>query len=117
MKRQAEKMGEVNSKFRDTVVNKFRIWCKKNGVEETPEEMVRYMMERNIIEEKVIKYYVVLEIYPEYLYRYDSKQRAMWAMEEVIPYCDRQIRNIIANVPRRFRPKKVFFLEGNKSIV
>ena len=81
-----DKIGEVNQRFVDATTRKFRIWCGKHRREETPENFARYLMERNIIEEKTIKYYVTLEIYPEYLYRYDSKQKAIWAMEEVVPY-------------------------------
>ncbi|NJO28566.1 MAG: hypothetical protein HC874_14250 [Richelia sp. SL_2_1] len=93
----------TNTDFVRVVTKKFKLWADARDLEHTPENFARYMLIHLIIDFRTVNRYMVLELYPEQLYRCDgSKSKAVLNLEDMLPYQERMIWNLISD-QKRFR--------------
>ena len=112
MKEKVKLQARVNTEFANTLETKFHRWCDREGIEPSPKNLVVYLLNINVIGEDTAAKFMTLEWYPEALYKADcNKTKAIWELEEKVPYTERSIWAIIGNMPRRFSPEPKAFAE------
>lgn len=94
----------TNQEFIEVVSHKFRMKCKREGIDPSHENFMKYLMGCRIVDEKTAWKYMIIESYPEELYRCDCvKTKAVLNLEDRYPYQERTIWNIIGGLSLRFR--------------
>jgi ABC-type transport system involved in Fe-S cluster assembly fused permease/ATPase subunit len=107
----------VENLSRDRRKNSHRLFCAfvcrdlEQALGKVPEvtEVVKYLLRFNIVRQSIINRYVVIKLYPEYLERYEKKDRAVNAMAKVLPLEATAIYNILSNHYAYFHPNRIEF--------
>jgi hypothetical protein len=106
----------VENLTRDRRRNSHRLFCayvaqdlQKLGAIPELTDIIRHFVRFNIIRQSIINRYVVIKLYPDYLERYDKKDRAVNEMSKVLPLEPTAIYNILSNHYAYFHPNKIDF--------
>jgi hypothetical protein len=107
----------VENLSRDRRKNSHRLFCAyvsqdlESSLGSIPEvaNIVKYFVKFNIIRQSIINRYVVIKMYPEYLERYEKKDRAVNAMSKMLPLEPTAIYNILSNHYAYFHPNRINF--------
>lgn len=102
---------------RDRQKNSRRLFChilaqelqEKLGEIPNLQSIIFYLLKYNIIRQSVINRYVVIKIYPEYLERFEKKNRAVEELTRVLPIEQTAIYNILSNHTVYFYPNHFDF--------
>lgn len=91
--------------FIKTIDSDFERWCESKEIEATNELFLLYLIERNIIEEKTIKRFVVVKNYPSALEEnLGIKAAAIWQLEEKTGVNGSTIKSWLDRFQAYFRP-------------
>lgn len=89
-------LSNLNRDFSEVLEKKYYADCNRYNVEPSYIGFVKFLLERNIIKEKTVTEYMTFEYYPELLYKNDNtKQRAIWDLEDKVPLKERSIWGLI----------------------
>ena len=92
-----QRVAESNATFAQTVVHKYRMFCKREGEVFTSSGFVLFMLEKGIVKQRTASKYMVLELYPRALYEEESKTAAVMRLEEETGLSDRTIWTMLKN--------------------
>lgn len=92
-----QKVERTNKNFAQTLVHKYRMFCKREGETFTTSGFVMFMLEKNVIRQRTASKYMVLELYPRALYEEENKTRAVYRLEEETGLSDRTIWSMLKN--------------------
>ncbi len=87
----------TNKEFAQTVVHKYRMWCKREGDTFTPSGFALFLLEKEVIKQRTASKYMVLELYPRALYEEENKTSAVLRLEEETGLSDRTIWTMLKN--------------------
>lgn len=104
----------VKNYFRDRRKNSQRLFCELVSMELTeklgdcPEltKIVAFFVRHNIIRQSIINRYVVIKLYPEFIERYEKKDKAVRELSKILPLECTAIYNILSNHYAYFFPNK-----------
>lgn len=92
----AKKWAKIQADFYADVAVRYRQHCKRIGIEPTLEGLLEYTQGMGLLYKEDIGLYMVKALYPEALYRNDCRKiRAVFDLQERIPFDDRRIRRAI----------------------
>lgn len=77
-----QRVNESNRTFAQTVVHKYRMFCKREGEDFTTSGFVLFLLEKGIVPQRKASKYMVLELYPRALYEEESKRQAVIRLED-----------------------------------
>jgi len=96
---------QTNASFCGSILERFKTYCTSQDIEPTNENLVRYLIRCNLIQEMEINRFTVLQLYPKALYNHDGvKLRAIIYIEDHVPVQERTIWTIVNKMQRRFNP-------------
>jgi hypothetical protein len=105
----------VENLSRDRRKNSYRLFCAYicQDLEQTVGTdvagVIKYLLKFNIIRQSIINRYVVIKMYPEYLEKYEKKDRAVNALSKILPLEPTAIYNILSNHYAYFHPNRINF--------
>lgn len=107
----------VENLTRDRRKNSHKLFCAyvckdlEDSIGDIPQitDIVKYLVKFNIIRQSIINRFVVIKIYPDYLERYEKKDRAVNAMAKILPLEATAIYNILSNHYAYFHPNRIDF--------
>jgi len=103
-KEDREKWERCRKRFYEIVSRKYNYQCKREGIEPTPEGLLEYATQCQVITKRTVVKYMVIEDYPEKLYKANGRRRsAVGALEAELPVTDRTIWTTIKKEQSRFR--------------
>lgn len=97
--------GELNAKFCEVLERKYRYHCSRNGEPVTLAGMLQYAIDAEIIKERTVSHYMVMEMYPAALYNSSGWLEAVKLLSNETGICERTIRGLV-NRPKRYTPGK-----------
>ena len=96
-----------NREFIKTVSVEYKQWAAKNSKGDDIGSMFEFLISHSFIRQSLINRHRVLREYDIQKHLYPTKQEAIWAVEEVVPVGDVQIKGIIANHGTYFRHNRL----------
>jgi hypothetical protein len=104
---------------RDRVKNSQKLFCvlaskeleESIGEVQNIEHIVSYFVMHNIIRQSIINRYVIIKLYPEYIERFEKKDRAVNELSKILPLEPTAIYNILSNHYAYFFPMKLDFFK------
>lgn len=97
----------VNAESANVLAHAYRNHCKNNGIEQRHEGFFEFLLQKNIIPQKRVTWFFIVEKYPYYLHKNDVvRERAILDLELVAPLNRRQIYNILKHYLTYFRTRK-----------
>jgi hypothetical protein len=97
-------MEETRSEFLKTITKQFVSWCKSKELEPTNEMFCEYLINRNLIIDRTINRFLVVDKYPEALAKsLGIKKFAIWQIEEEIGVKESTIKVILNRFQSFFR--------------
>lgn len=91
--------------FIKTINNNYENWCDANEVEPNNQLFLQYLIDRNLIEKKTVKRFVVINNYPEALANnLGIKKAALWELEAKTGVNYKTIDTWIARFQSWFKP-------------
>ena len=98
---------QTNKEFISIVSHKFKMWCDKEGRAGTVEDVIEYLLCYNILLERTVNYYTILDNYPKALHQNDgSRTKAIYDLSDKYPLSERKIWDIIINMQKNFKKRK-----------
>jgi hypothetical protein len=95
---------ERRTEFRSTVTKQFTDYCKSKEVNPSIEYFAEYLINRNLIIDKTITRFLVIDKYPEALHgNMAIKQQAIYQLEEEIGVSESTIKRILNRFSKAFR--------------
>lgn len=103
-KEDREKWERCRKRFYEIVSRKYSYQCKREGIEPTPAGLLEYANRCRIIPNTTVVKYMVIEDYPEHLYKADGKKRrAIGSLEVYLPIKERTIWATLKEGQKQFR--------------
>lgn len=100
-------MEETRTEFIAAVTEEFNNYCRARGEEPTNERFAAYMINRNLVTDKTIKRFVIINQYPHLVAENGgSKKFAIYDLEDKTGHSFSHIRSIIAHYLNDFRLQK-----------
>lgn len=104
----------VENLTRDRRKNSQKLFCffvaaeLENKLGEMPDiqKIIGFLVRHNIIRQSIINRYVVIKLYPEYIERFERKDRAVTELSKILPLESTAIYNILSNHYAYFFPNK-----------
>lgn len=91
---------QLKCEFTRLVVHRYRMHCKRTGEQETLEGMVAYIVRRDVIRQRTLARYMVMDLYPRAMYETNGKkQPALEIVADQTGLGERTIRNMVAHPP------------------
>lgn len=81
--------------FAWSILNRFTQHCNKEGIQPTFLAYTKYLISCNLIFEKTVAKYMVMELYPETLYANDSKMDAISEIADRTGISEKHVYNMI----------------------
>ena len=107
---------ERRNEFRSIVTNQFIDYCNSKEVEPTIDFFAEYLINRNLIIDKTITRFLVIDKYPEALHgNMAIKQHAIWQLEEEVGVSESTIKRILNRFSKAFRLKTVLISKNEPS--
>lgn len=82
--------------FKKSVIEQFKVYCKREKVEPTAAELLEYIIQSEIIDDAKIRKYAIISVFEEQLpvYKY-HKTNTVYHLAEKFNISDRQVWNIL----------------------
>lgn len=105
----------VENLTRDRRKNSHKLFCRlaaeelKDNIGDTPDitKIVAYFIRHNIIRQSIVNRYVVIKLYPDYIERYERKDKAVTELSKILPLEPTAIYSILSNHYTYFRPNNI----------
>lgn len=94
---------ETVQEFCETVARKYRYHCARHGLKESPTGLLRYAIDAQVIRERTVAHYMMMELYPAALYNSAGRMEAITALSDKTGLAERTIRGLL-NRPCRYSP-------------
>ena len=88
---------DLKTDFTEVLLRKFEYYCKREGIAPSFATLLSYLITTDLLPTKLIRYYLVLEHYPKFLYDHPSKSQAVSALSVEIGVSESTIYHIVAN--------------------
>ena len=99
-------METAKNEFLKEVSKRFERYCDAEEKKASPEEFLQFLLDRNFIENKIIKRFVVVNSYPKALNEnLGIKKTAIWQLEEKYNIPEPTIKTYLQRHQQDFRPK------------
>ncbi len=95
---------ETVEQFCAIVAKKYRYYCARHGEKESPEGLVAYLAQAEVIRPRIVSHYMMMELYPEALYNSSGRLEAVSKLSEATGLAERTIRRLLKR-PCRYSPK------------
>lgn len=90
---------EVNKalllEFQDSILDKFKALCKKDGINPDFYTLIDFLFKTNIIKDLTISKYMVMELYPASLFENESKMNAILDISIQTGLSEKTVYNMI----------------------
>jgi len=95
--------------FREIALSEFNDWCKIKKIDPSNENLIGYLMERNIVTTLTVKRFVIIAKYPYSLSEnLNIKRTAVWDLEQKYGIPESTIRLIVKRFQKFFRSPNLF---------
>lgn len=102
-----ERMERTRGIFVETIKEEYSNYCKARGEEETTEGLTKYLVNKNLISDKTINYFLAVNYYPRALQEsHGIKKLALYTLEDITTLSYESLRVVISKYLNRFRLKK-----------
>jgi hypothetical protein len=96
-----KEVSNAHQRFAALIVQRYQMKCSRQEKEPTMEGLVLYLIGQYCIRWPNLIQYMVIELFPEYLYRCDGqKSKAVKVMEAELPVTDRTIWSTLNKIGR-----------------
>ena len=107
---------QSNKQFVQDVSKMFESWARKNDMDSSVESMMQFFVAHNFMRQSIVNRFRVLTEYEKAIkdtvcdrYPRGNKTHAIWHVENVVPLCESQIKNILRNHSVYFRENRLKF--------
>jgi len=97
---------EMLTAFAQTVEKKYLYYCSRHGVEPSFSGLVFYALAANIIQERTVGHYMVMELWPRALYENRCAQDAHQSISVETGLSERTVRRMLKKQYRYSAEKK-----------
>ena len=100
-------METTRREFVNTISIQFKEWCKLKGLEPNSELFSEYLINRNLITDRTINRFLVVDKYPEALDKHlGIKKYAIWDIEDQVGVKESTIKVILNRFLKYFMIKR-----------
>lgn len=91
---------QLRDEFIRLLVHRYKMHCKRTGEQESLEGLLVYTIRRDIVRQRTVARYMVMDLYPKAMYETDGrKQPALEIVADQTGLGERTIRNMVAHPP------------------
>lgn len=87
--------------FTHEILNKYSVFCQKEKITPNFFHLISFLIKTDVVKEKTVAKYMVMQLYPNSLYSNDSKMEAMMEISVRTGISQKHVYNMVQH-PERF---------------
>jgi hypothetical protein len=92
---------DLINNFSFSILNRFSQYCNKENKQASFSNLIKYLIETDVIREKTVAKYMVMKLYPECLYTNTCKMDALTEIADLTGISRKHVYNMVQH-PERF---------------